>query len=161
MSCDTAHARINRPASDVFDFMADPLKLDLWSFGTWHIDVQDGLVLGRSIFDGSSIVVRVEAHRQQMLVDYQIGKSADALASRIFARIVAGEHIGADQHTSLLLLTAVRSDDMDDDRWQGLKTSHAFEVRSSRAMTTDGKRSTLTEILWLNARSQKKFNNSR
>ena len=54
MSTDTASVTIDRSAAAVFKFMSDPNKMDLWSFGTWRISVDDdGRVHGRSILDGS------------------------------------------------------------------------------------------------------------
>ena len=139
MSCDTASVRINTAADIVFDFMSDPQRLDLWSFGTWKIKtINDDLIIGKSIFDGSSIYVRVQAYESERLIDYHIGKTLDTLAARIFARIMCGVDFGADPDTSMLLLTATRSDDMSDERWEGLKTSHAFEVGLIKSLIENG-----------------------
>ena len=48
---DTTSVRIDRPAEEVFAFMTDPGKMDLWSFGTWRVSVKsDGLVVGTAIY---------------------------------------------------------------------------------------------------------------
>jgi hypothetical protein len=139
MNCDTASIRINQSSDVVFNFMSDPQQLDLWSFGTWNIEIIDNdLILGKSIFDGSSIYVRVQAHKAQKLIDYHIGQTQDSLVARIFARVIPGADFSADQQTSMLLLTAIRSDDMNDERWVGLKNSHAFEVALIKSLIESG-----------------------
>ena len=139
MSCDTASIRIKQTADVVFDFMADPQRLDLWSFGTWTIEmINDDLILGKSIFNGSLIYVRVQPHKAQKSIDYHIGQTVDSLVARIFARVIPGVDFGADEQTSLLLLTAIRSDDMNDERWDALKTSHAFEVGLVKSLIESG-----------------------
>lgn len=139
MSCDTASIRINQTADSVFDFMSDPQQLDLWSFGTWNVEIiGDDLVLGKSLFNGNLIYVRIQPHKSQGLIDYHIGQSVDTLVARIFARVIPGVNFGADQSTSMLLLTAIRSDDMNDERWQGLKTNHACEVGLIKSLIESG-----------------------
>ena len=139
MSCDTASIRIKQTADVVFDFMSDPQRLDLWSFGTWNIEmINDDLILGKSIFNGSVIYVRVQPHKAQKSIDYHIGQTADTLVARIFARVIPGVDFGADEQTSMLLLTAIRSDDMHDERWDALKTSHAFEVGLIKSLIESG-----------------------
>jgi len=139
MSCDTSCVRIAQSAEIVFDFMSDPQRLDLWSFGTWKIEtIKDDLILGQSIFSGSPIYVRIQPHRSQRLIDYHIGQTRDALVARIFARVIPGADFGADHQTSMLLLTAIRGDDMNDERWDGLKTSHAFEVGLIKSLIESG-----------------------
>jgi len=53
---------IEKEGDVVFAFMSDPQKLDRWSFGTWQTEIApDGLVTGTSIFDGTKILVRIDA----------------------------------------------------------------------------------------------------
>lgn len=139
MTTDTADIAIDRPADDVFAFMADPANLDLWSFGTWRIERDDsGLVRGKSIMSGAPISVKIVAHRAQRLIDYFIGASADDLTPRIFVRVIPGSALGGTDDASVLMMVALRGDGMDDDRWQGLKDSHAFEVRLIKSLIETG-----------------------
>ena len=95
MNCDTALIRIDRPAGEVFSFMADPAQMSLWSFGTWRTEIDaDGLVRGTSIKDGAPICVRIEAHAEQLLIDYHVGATPEALSPRIFARVTPAEVFG-------------------------------------------------------------------
>ena len=129
MNTDTASVTIERSAEAVFKFMSDPNKMDLWSFGTWRISGDDdGLVHGRSIFDGSTACVRIESNAQNRLIDYWVGANAENLAPRIFVRITPGEVTGSSTLNCILSMVSFRTEAMSDDRWHRLVTAHAFEV---------------------------------
>lgn len=129
MSCNMASIQIARPVKAVFDFMSDPTRLDQWSFGTWRIKLApDGLVHGRSIMDGAPICVRIMAHPELGMIDYLIGPAAEALVPCIYVRILPASTAGGAADQSILMLVAMRGDAMTDERWQGLKNAHAFEI---------------------------------
>ncbi len=139
MTSDVASIVIDRPADEVFRFMADAGKLDLWSFGTWRIKIlEENLVQGKTMHTGSLIYVRVVPHPDQRLIDYQVGSTVDSMTSRIFTRIVPGTEFGADQNSSMLLMIALRASDMDEVRWQGLKDTHAVEVGLIKSLIETG-----------------------
>ena len=135
MNTDTASVTIERNAEAVFKFMSDPNKMDLWSFGTWRISVDDdGLVHGRSIFDGSIACVRIESNAQNRLIDYWVGANAENLAPRIFVRITPGEVTGSSTLNCILSMVSFRTEAMSDDRWHRLVTAHAFEVQLIKSL---------------------------
>ena len=126
---DIASIDIEAPAEQAFAYVSDPRYLDRWSFGTWETTIaDDGLVEGRSIFEGSRIWVRIDADPKRLLADYYLGATPDDLAPRICARVVPGERLGSGPETCLLNLIAWRSESMDDAQWRRLKASHAFEL---------------------------------
>ena len=88
--------------------MADPANLDLWSFGTWRTDIaDDGLVHGRSIFDGASIYLRIVADAENGIVDFHIGPDPGQLVRRIFANVLlvdAPDSYSSDQADLLIAL---------------------------------------------------------
>ncbi len=128
MSCNTAFIRINRSAEDVFAFMAAPENMSLWSFGTWRTRIDDtGLVRGTSIRDGSVIHVRIAPHTDQLLIDYHVGTSPEALTPRIFVRVTP-EVVFGDRNGAGLAMTVFRSADMDDARWTSIKATHRVEL---------------------------------
>ena len=128
MTCDTAFIRISRPADEVLAFMSDPRQMSLWSFGTWRTEIDaSGLVRGVSIRDGAVIYARVEAHREQGLIDYHLGRVPDALLPRVFARVMSEEVFG-DGDGAGLAMTAFRAAGMDDARWDSLKAMHLVEL---------------------------------
>ncbi len=139
VTSDTAHIRIHCPPDQLFDFMSDPARLDLWSFGTWQTEIAaDGLVRGTSLFNGGQICLRIVADQKTGLVDYLLGKEPDRLARRIFARILPASDSGGPADAADLLLVALRSRDMEDARWEDLKALHAVEVRLIKQLIESG-----------------------
>ena len=135
MNTDIASIAIERNAETVFNFMSDPNNMDLWSFGTWRIKVNnDGLVHGRSIFDGSAAFVRIQPNERNYLIDYWVGSDSKHLVPRIFVRITSGEVTGSAKQNCVLSMVAFRSEDMNDDRWHRLVTAHAFEVQLIKSL---------------------------
>ena len=129
MTADTASIRIDAPAQIIYNYISDPNKMDRWSFGTWHTTVHpDGLVEGRALGTGAEILVRIDADPDRLLIDYHIGQTTDALSPRIFARVIPGNVTGHAPDTATLTLTALRSETMDDQRWQSLCRAHAAEL---------------------------------
>src|SRR5262245_10149765 len=120
---------VARPASQVFAVMADPARMHRWSFGTWETTIApDGLVTGTSIFDVGEVLVRIDADRERLSIDYRLGSDANSLVPRIQVRVVPGEHLGLDAGRSVLTFISWRSAAMDDDRWRRLTASHDFEI---------------------------------
>ena len=99
---------------------------------------RDGLVTGTEIDDGEQVLVRIENHPERLLIDYQVGPSADDLQPRIFVRITPGAVIGASGDCCLLTMTALRTDGMDDVRWKRLTTAHALEVELIKSTLETG-----------------------
>jgi hypothetical protein len=120
---------VKRSAADVFSFMADETKLDRWSFGTWKTEIaEDRLVTGTSIFDGAEILVRIDADRERLSIDYKLGTDSKKLVPRINVRVVPGSHLGLDAGHCVLTFIAWRAAAMDEDRWRRLTSSHEFEA---------------------------------
>jgi hypothetical protein len=117
------------PAEKAFAFMANPVTLNRWSFGTWETSLHEGgLVEGKSIFDGSTTWVRIEADPDRLIVDYHLGKHRDALTPRIMARVIPGDRMETGANTCVLTMVAWRTRSMAAERWQRLVASHEFEV---------------------------------
>lgn len=138
-TADVATAVIAKPAPEVFDFMSDPHRLDLWSFGTWRVEIgDDGLVKGTAIYDGSATYVRIDPEPGRLLIDYAVGAAPDRLVPRISARVTPGEILGLAQNHSMLSIVALRTARMDDTRWKGLISAHAFEATLIKAILESG-----------------------
>jgi hypothetical protein len=120
---------VRRGAEEVFRFMADATKLDRWSFGTWRTEIaKDGLVTGTSIFDGATMLVRIDPDRARFSIDYCLGTDAANLVPRINVRVVPGPRLGLTTDRCVLTFLAWRAAAMDDDRWRRLTASHEFEA---------------------------------
>ena len=138
-AADVASRAVARPAAEVFAFMADPHRLDLWSFGTWRVEKSaDGLIKGTAIYDGSITYVRIDPDPERLLIDYAVGTAPDDLNARIFARVTRGATIGIDPGHAMLSIVALRTADMDDGRWQRLATAHAFEAGLIKSVMESG-----------------------
>lgn len=126
---DLAAIEVNTPARLAFDYVSNPEFLDRWSFGTWETTIaDDGLVEGVSIFDGSRILVRIDADPARMLVDYHLGTDPENLTPRISARVFPGDWLGHGPNCCVLSFNAWRASAMEDPQWRKLKASHAFEL---------------------------------
>ncbi|MEX3012057.1 hypothetical protein [Hoeflea sp. TYP-13] len=121
---------IERPASDVFAFVSTPQNLDQWTFGTWQIEIdEDGLVHGTSLFDASSVYVRVDPDPDRLIVDYHIANAKDGpLIPRIMARVTPGEFLDRPTNRSVLSLLTWRMAGSDDFSWYKLTTIHETEI---------------------------------
>jgi hypothetical protein len=135
-----ASIEVKRGAAQVFAFMADPAKLDRWSFGTWESEIAaDGLVTGTSIFDGAKIFVRIDADKERLSIDYRLGADPAKLMPRIIVRVVPGVNLGLDPGHCVLTFIAWRAAAMDDDRWRRLTASHDFEAVLIKNLIENGR----------------------
>jgi hypothetical protein len=135
-----ASIEVKRGAAQVFAFMADPAKLDRWSFGTWETEIAaDGLVTGTSIFDGAKTFVRIDADTERLSIDYRLGGDPARLVPRIAVRVVPGPHLGLDPGHCVLTFIAWRAAAMDDDRWRRLTASHDFEAVLIKNLIENGR----------------------
>ncbi len=130
-----ASAVIRRPAGAVFDFLADGRNLGRWALGMSGATVtDDGLVTGKSLFDGATGLARIDADRGRMAIDFHLGAAPDDLMPRIAAKVVPGTHLGIGDGRSVFTLLAWRTADMDDDRWRRLAATHELEVTLVKAL---------------------------
>ena len=135
-----ASIEVKRGAAEIFAFMADPAKLNRWSFGTWQTEIAaDGLVTGTSIFDGARTFVRIDADRERLSIDYRLGGDPVKLVPRINVRVVPGVNLGLDPGHCVLTFIAWRAAAMDDDRWRRLTAAHEFEVVLIKNLIENGR----------------------
>ncbi|MGQ0486590.1 MAG: SRPBCC family protein [Hyphomicrobiales bacterium] len=135
-----ASIEVKRSPAEVFAFMADPAKLNRWSFGTWETEIaDDGLVTGTSIFDGVKTFVRIDADKQRLSIDYRLGADPTKLVPRINVRVVPGGNLGLDPGHCVLTLIAWRAAAMDDDRWRRLTAAHDFEAVLIKNLIENGR----------------------
>src|SRR5690606_24320578 len=95
--CHTASTPVDRPAETAFAFMSDGLKQARWALGSWdRRQVEPGLFVGTSLFNGRETYVRLAADPATLVVIYHVGPAPDALQPRNMARIVPGPAVGRD-----------------------------------------------------------------
>ena len=124
-----ASALCQVPAHHAFAFLADGLALGQWALGSWQtVQVGDGVVQGRSLFDDQPSWVRAVGDLASLTITYHVGSSQHLLQPRISAVIQAGETMGRDSNCCQVTLHAVRDPGMSDARWQRLMRCHEVEV---------------------------------
>jgi hypothetical protein len=126
--CHTATIRIAAPALRVFDFLADGRQLGEWSFGCWQTqELPEGLFTGTSLMTGSSTFVRILADSTRLQIDYAVGRSPDALAPIILARVLPGTLMGETDAICFLSLIAWRGT-APEERWRQIGAAHELEI---------------------------------
>lgn len=125
----TASALCEVPARQAYEFLCDGLQLGHWALGSWQTEAAgDGVVRGRSLFDGQPSWVRPVGDAARLAVAYHVGAAPDALRPRIHAvvePVAAPDDRGEQCRVSL---NATRTPDMDDARWLRLVRCHEVEV---------------------------------
>jgi len=116
------------PADHAFSYLVDPNRLGEWSLGCWETRAENGTVRGTSLFDGAETVVRMIPVPEHRIVDFEVGDDPGRLVRRISARVVPGEDVGGDRGSSLVVLSAWRTQSMDDERWRRLVVAHEAEI---------------------------------
>lgn len=117
------------PAAQAFAFMCDLAALGRWALGSLDTQASDipGVVTGRSMFDGGTAWIHLDADAARGLVDYHVG-SRERREPRISAHIVPGPVTDRPASHCLLTLTAWRTAGMDDARWHRLCACHEVEA---------------------------------
>lgn len=124
-----ATALVEAPAAEVFAFLADPIKLGGWALGAFDTRpaAEEGVYLGRSLFDGSTGALHIESDPATLSILYHVGTEAVRLP-RISARVVPGATCGLPDDRCYASLLAWRPATMDDARWERLCRAHEVEI---------------------------------
>ena len=119
---------------DALALLSTAAGLARWNLGLWQTREQaPGLLAGTSLFGGGRGVARVQLDAPRGWVDYRVGGDGQGLVPRIQARVQAGAELGHADGTCVVTLMAWRSADMDDARWQRLRSAHEVEIEIIRA----------------------------
>lgn len=117
-------------AGRAFDYLADGLKQGEWALGSWNrTRREDGLFSGRSLFDGRELLIKLVPIREQLLVEYHVGRSPDALLPLVWARVVPGEVVGIGADRCLITLVIWRTTAESDATWALLGHTFPTEVQ--------------------------------
>jgi hypothetical protein len=127
--CQVASVELAVPAERAFAYLADGMKQGEWALGSWNRrDLGDGLFSGTSLFDGSELLIRLTGHPEHLLVEYEVGESADALRPLVWARVVPGLVLGLGEARCVATLAAWRTAGEPDELWERLGHAFATEV---------------------------------
>ena len=126
-----ASSRCSAAPDRAFAYLSDLRRLGEWALGCWGaVDdgTDSGTVRGTSLFDDGVCFARVDPDPERLVADFDVGSDPTRLTRRISARVVPGRDIDSDDRSCLVILTAWRTDSMDDDRWHRLVVAHEAEI---------------------------------
>lgn len=114
-----ASIEVSVPAEAAFAYLSDGLKQGDWTLGSWNRkQIDERLFKGTSLFTGAETFVRITAHPEQLLVDYDVGPALDQMLRLNSARAVPGPLVGRAEGTCVIALTKWRQPDEDDAQWR-------------------------------------------
>jgi hypothetical protein len=127
--CHTSSIAVTVPARSAFAIMADGIAQGRWAWGSWdRREVEPGLFVGTSLFDGKATWVRLEADPNRFTVDYEVGRSRESMQFRNAARVIPGSVLGRDANSAVITLMSWRLASQSDHAWQQLCTVHEAEM---------------------------------
>jgi hypothetical protein len=128
-----ASTEVAVPAEAAFAYLSDGLRQGEWTLGSWNRErTGEQLFRGTSLFDGSETFVRIVAHPEQLLVDYEVGPAPDRLLRVNSARVVPGPLVGRPEGTCVIALTKWRLPTQDDAGWRQACVTFDTEIHMIR-----------------------------
>ena len=127
--CHTSSIAVAVPAESAFRIMSDGIEQGRWAWGSWQRrEVEPGLFVGTSLFDGKDTWVRLHIDRPRLMVDYDVGRSRDAMQFRNAARVLPGPLLGRAANTAVITLMSWRLASQSDQAWEQLGVVHEAEM---------------------------------
>ena len=109
---------------ELFDFMQDRNKITEWSLGIKWINNGHEITKGNSNYDDSISYLKITNKKDIKQITYWIGNDINNLVQRIYVYIIKTDK----NYINKLSMVSYRTQDMDNERWLGLKESHKKEV---------------------------------
>ena len=109
----------------IFNFMQDKNKINLWSLGVKWYNNNHEIIEGISNYDNSTLYLKITTKEDIKQITYWIGKDKNNLSPRIYVYLIKTDKF----YNNKLSMVAYKTQDMDDERWLGLKESHKKEVK--------------------------------
>jgi len=127
--CHTSSIAVAAPAEAAFKIMSDGIEQGRWAWGSWQRrEAEPGLFVGTSLFDGKETWVRLHIDRARLTVDYDVGRSRDAMQFRNAARVLPGPLLGRAPDTAVITLMSWRLASQSDQAWEQLGVVHEAEM---------------------------------
>jgi hypothetical protein len=127
--CHTSSIAVERPARIVFEIMSEGLKQGQWTWGSFERrEIEPGLFVGRSVFDGKDTYVRLHADPERLIVDYEVGRSRDAMQFRNMSRVIPGDVLGHAAGHAVVTLMTWRLAAQSDAAWAQIGCVHEAEM---------------------------------
>lgn len=127
--CHTSSIAVARPAEIVFEIMADGLAQGQWAWGSFdRREIEPGLFVGRSVFDGEETFVRLDVDRARLIVDYEVGRSRETMQFRNMSRVIPGDLLGLGPEKAVVTLMSWRIASQSDAAWEQSGCIHEAEM---------------------------------
>jgi hypothetical protein len=127
--CHTSSIAVARPAEIVFEIMADGLAQGQWAWGSFdRREIEPGLFVGRSVFDGEETFVRLDVDRARLIVDYDVGRSRETMQFRNMSRVIPGDLLGLGAEKAVVTLMSWRIASQSDAAWEQIGCIHEAEM---------------------------------
>jgi hypothetical protein len=118
------------PAEQAFAYIASGMQQGEWALGSWNRrDAGDGIFVGTSLFDGSELSIRLNAHPDLLLVVYDTGTSTADMRPMVWGRVVPGPVLGLANDHCVVTFTIWRGAAMDDATWELMAHTFPTELR--------------------------------
>lgn len=133
--CHTSSIHVRVPAERAFRLMSDGVEQGRWAWGSFdRREVEPGLFVGTSVFDGKQTCVRLVVDAQRLTVDYEVGRTKDAMQFRNHARVLPGALLGLDAGSCVVSLMSWRLASQSEAAWQQTCTVHEAEMYLIRGL---------------------------
>lgn len=133
--CHSSSILVQVPAIQAFELMADGVKQGQWAWGSWQRrEIEPGLFVGTSVFDGRETFVRLNVDRERLQVDYDVGRSPDRMQFRNMSRVIPGGLLQHGDDKCVVSLLTWRLATQDDAAWQQMSTVHEAEMYLIRGL---------------------------
>lgn len=133
--CHSSSILVHVAPERAYEIMANGLEQGRWAWGSFQRQEHSpGVYVGTSIFDGKPTYVRLHADPARRLVDYEVGRSPDAMQFRNMSRVIAGEQLGHGPDTAVITLLTWRLASQTDDAWLQMGTVHEAEMYLIRGL---------------------------
>ena len=128
-----ASAEVAVPAETAFAYLSDGLKQGEWTLGSWNREqIGEQLFKGTSLFNGAETFVRITAHPEQLVVDYDVGPAPDRLLRINSARVTPGPAVGRPEGMCVVTLMKWRLPTQDDAAWRQASVTFDTEIHMIR-----------------------------
>ena len=123
---DVASINIIGDIDEIYDFMQDMSKINLWSLGIeWNTTSNHEIIEGISNYDNSISYLKITTKDDIKQIKYWMGNNMNNLVPRIYVYIIKTDKY----YSNKLSMVSYRTQDMDNERWKILKKNHMNEVK--------------------------------
>ena len=122
---DVVSINITGDIDELYDFMQDRSKINLWSLGIKWINNGREIIKGISNYDDSISYLKITNKKDIKQITYWIGTDINNLVPRIYVYIIKTDK----NYINKLSMVSYRTQDMDNERWETLKKNHMNEVK--------------------------------